>query len=612
MLACQHHEPRTHETAHRRAPPMSDVPARLERLRDQMRRHGVDAWWAPTGDPHLSEYVAAPWRTRDWLSGFRGSAGTLVVTHEHAALWVDPRYHMRADTETAGTPITVFKVGIAGTPDVADWLARTLPPGATLGLDPATASVAAVSELEARLPPPRLALRPLPHLIDAVWSDRPAIQAAPITPHPIEYAGESAASKLDRLRAAARSAGATHVLVTALDEVAWLLNLRGADVPMSPVALAYGLVHEASVDLIVHEDRVSDALRRALPTEVRVLPYDGVEGRLRSLPAEATVWIDPDRTNLLLHRALHGTRTHLGPSPVQRMKALKNAVELRGAATAYRKDGLALTRLLHWLATTEPERHTEVSVAAKLEAFRSALPDYRGPSFGTIVGFGPNAAVGHYAADPDAPQRLGRDGVLLVDCGAQFPEGTTDTTRTIALGPPTVEQVRAYTTVLKGLIALSVTTFPEGTTGRQLDAIARAPLWARGWECRHGIGHGIGSYLYVHEGPQRFAKTNDVALEAGMTTTCEPGVYFEGAFGVRLENVLATVPTPATDFGRFLGFETLTLCPFDRDLIDATLLTDAERAWVDAYHLRVRDALSPDLDATAAAWLAERTRPLPR
>jgi Xaa-Pro aminopeptidase len=589
---------------------VDDPNARLDRLRDELRRHGVDAWLAPTGDPHASAYVGARWRTRDWLSGFRGSAGTLVVTHAEAGLWVDPRYHQRADRETEGSAIRVFKIGREETPDVPTWLQVVLPRGATLGMDPSTATVASAQELETRLGGGGITVRGVSGVIDAVWPDRPRSDPAPIVPHPLAYAGERARDKLVRVRARMAEAGAEAILVTALDEIAWLLNLRGGDVPMSPVALAFCLVQESAVRLFVHEGRVTRALTRALPKEVAVRPYAAVADDLRALPDDTALWIDPAKTNLDLHAAVRHTRLVLAPSPIEGMKARKNAVEFKGAAAAHLKDGLALTRLLHWLATTEPHEHTEVSVAEALEALRLERPEYRGPAFGTIVGFGPNSAVGHYAADPNAPQPLGRDALLLIDCGGQYFDGTTDTTRTIVLGRATEAQMHAYTTVLRGLIALSRASFPKGTTGQQLDAVARHPLWGEGWECRHGIGHGIGSYLHVHEGPQRFDKSNRVALEPGMLLSCEPGVYFEGAFGVRLENTLATVASATTAFGPFYGFATLTLCPFDRDLIAPELLTPAEHTWLDGYHDRVREALVPHLAPEVARWLEERTRPL--
>jgi Xaa-Pro aminopeptidase len=622
MLESQHHENHrgslcvARAKACRPTPPralqrMSAVVQRLTRLRRLMRTHAVDAWLAPTGDPHLSEYVAERWRVRDWLSGFRGSAGTLVVTPDEACLWVDPRYHMRADTETAGTPITVFRLGTEGTPDHPTWLQSALAPGATLGLDPQTLSLAALHELEARLEPKGVAIRAVTGLIDAAWTDRPAAEPAPIVPHGLEFAGESASAKLERLRAHLTALGATTMLITALDEVAWLLNLRGADVPMSPVALAYCLVHQESALLFVHEACVTPELREHLPGEVATLPYESLATHLRALPADTPLLIDPERTTVDLHAALRHARLVHAPSPVQRLKARKNPIELAGAASAHLRDGLALTRLLHWLATTEPDAHTEVSVAARLEDLRRDLPGYRGPSFGTIVGVGPNSAVGHYASDPTAPEPLARDAIVLIDCGGHYLGGTTDTTRTIVLGRATDAQRHAYTTVIKSLIALSTTTFPKGTTGQQLDAVARTHLWAHGWECRHGIGHGIGSYLHVHEGPQRFSTTNAVALEPGMVSSCEPGVYFEGAFGVRLENTIVTAPSTTSAFGPFYAFETLTLCPFDRDLIDPELLTLDERTWLDAYHRTVREALEPHLGPDERRWLEGRTRPLP-
>jgi len=589
---------------------MTAARSRLSRLREAMRRHGVDAWLAPTGDPHLSEYVSARWRTRAWLSGFHGSAGTLVVTQDEACLWVDPRYHMRAERETAGTPIAVFKLGVENVPDLTAWLQRALEPGSTLGLDPATSSVAAVRELEGHLSPGGVTIHGVHDLIDEVWIDRPRLEPAAIVAHPVELAGEHASAKLGRLRARLGEIPATDFLITALDEVAWLLNLRGDDVPMSPVALAFCLVREASVLLFVHEELVARASRDGLPSEVEILPYDSIGAYLRAMPADATLLIDPDRTSIELHDAVRHTRLVLASSPIQGMKARKNAVELAGAASAHRKDGLALTRLLHWLSTTEPTGHTEISVADKLEELRRDLPAYRGPAFGAIVGCGPNSAVGHYASDPDAPQRLDHDAVLLIDCGGQYADGTTDTTRTIVLGRAREEQIRTYTTVLKSLIELSSATFPKGTTGQRLDALARHHLWANGWECRHGIGHGVGSFLHVHEGPQRFDQTNVIPIEPGMVTSCEPGVYFEGKFGVRLENVIVAAPAPRSAFGEYHRFETVTLCPFDRDLIDTEMLTRKECSWLNAYHLQVREALSPHLEHEENRWLEWHTRPL--
>jgi Xaa-Pro aminopeptidase len=400
------------------------------------------------------------------------------------------------------------------------------------------------------------------------------------------------------------------MLVSALDEVAWLLNLRGADVPMNPVALAYALVGPEAVRLFVHVEGVADELRATLPGDVVLEPYAGVAAALRALPPGTTLLVDPDRTTAHLADAAGEARLVLAPSPVAAMKARKHAVELRGAAEAYLHDGVAFTRLLHWLDTTDVGRETERSVAEKLASFREGLPHYRGPGFETIVGYGSNSSVGHHKVDRDHPRPLAPTSVVLIDAGAQFLTGTTDTTRTVALGPVTAAQRRTYTTVLKSLIQTSTARFPEGTAGRRLDAIARSALWADGYECRHGIGHGIGSYLHVHEGPQRINTVSEVALELGHVTTCEPGVYFEGEYGVRLENVVVTVPAGSGPFGGFLGFETLTLCPFDARLIDVERLTGAEIAWLDAYHARVRERLGARLPEAARRWLEDRAAPL--
>lgn len=589
---------------------MSHPTPRLDELRRSLQGHGVDAWIAGTGDPHGSEYLSPRWRSRAWLSGFDGSAGTLVVTAREAGLWVDPRYHQRGEAATAGTPIALFKEGNPGTPDVAGWLGAVLPAGAAVGFDPEAVTQSTLQDLERRLAPAGLRATPVAGLVDAVWADRPVDAPAPVLAHPPAFAGEAAADKLRRLRARLDELGAAAMLVTALDEVAWLLNLRGADVPMNPVALAYALVERDAVRLFVHVDRVTEELRAALPSDVALEPYGDVAAAVRALPAGTALLVDPDRTSVLLADAARHVRLVLAPSPVSVLKARRNEVERRGAIQAYRHDGVALTRLLHWLDTTDVAHETERSVAEKLATFREGLPHYRGPGFATIVGYGSNAAMGHHKIDPERPRPLAPASVVLIDAGAQFLTGTTDTTRTVAVGPVTAEQRRTYTTVLKSLIRVSTTRFPPGTSGRQLDAIARSVLWAEGFECRHGIGHGIGSYLHVHEGPQRMNKASDVPIEPWYVTTCEPGVYFEGEFGVRLENVLLTVPSGTSAFGDFLAFETLTRCPFDARLIDVARLAPDEVAWVDAYHARVREALDPHLPDDARRWLAVRTAPL--
>ena len=589
---------------------MPNATARLDRLRRSMKSHGVDAWIATTGDAHLSEYLAPRWRTRAYLSGFGGSAGTLVVTSDRAGLWADSRYHMRADAETAGTSIEVFKDGNPGVPSREAWLPTVLPSGSVLGFDPESVSAQQVAGLNKSLASFRITLKPCLGLIDEVWTDRPADAPAPIVDHPLQYSGESTASKLGRLRQRLAELGASSMLVTALDETAWLLNLRGGDVPLNPVALAYTVVGPEGVDLYVHPDKVTAELESALPAEVDIRPYADVATGLRELPAGTTLLLDPAKTNALLYEATSHLERVESPSPVDAMKARKNDVEISGAMAAYLQDGVSITRLLHWLATTDVSRETELSVSDKLEYFRAGLPEYRGPSFETIVGYGPNSSVGHYKLNRENPQPLAPDSLLLIDFGCQFPYGTTDTTRTVTLGNPTVEHRRTYTTVLKSLIMLSCAHFPVGTPGKRLDALGRFHIWANGWECRHGIGHGIGSYLHVHEGPQRINKINEVEFEVGHVNSNEPGVYFEGVFGVRLENVITTVSAGSGVFGEFLKFDTLTLCPFDRDLIDVSLLTAQEIEWLDSYHRRVLEELGPLLPGDVREWLVKRTAAL--
>ncbi|MCC6310710.1 MAG: aminopeptidase P family N-terminal domain-containing protein [Trueperaceae bacterium] len=587
----------------------SPVGERLDRLRSALATRGIDAWLATTGDAHLSEYIGERWRTRAWLSGFRGSAGRLVVTQDVAGLWVDSRYHQRADADTQGTPITVFKEGRPGTPELAAWLATNLPAGSVIGFDPETLSMEAFAEYQARLSPAGLEPRPAHGLIDEVWLDRPEEATSPLFTHPPEYAGETAESKLARLRTCIAAAGADVALLTTLDEIAWLLNVRGNDVPLNPVALAFCLVGMDSVRLYVHMHRVDEALGAALPAEVELSDYGTIAEGLAGLPVTTALLLDPGKVSVALGHAARHVRLVPHPSPVAHLKAVKNPTELAGAAAAHLQDGIALTRLLHWLSECDLAAESEAGVARKLEEFRAGLPEYRGPSFETIVAFGPHSSEGHYRTDAGDRQPLG-DGLLLIDCGSHFPYGTTDTTRTVALGDPTAEQRRTYTLVLKSVIGLSSARFPKGTVGKQLNALARAPLWRAGLDCPHGIGHGVGSYLHVHEGPQRIHPRNEEPFGPGMVNSCEPAVYFEGRFGVRLENVIVTSPDEANAFGEFYRFETLTLCPFDPALIETGMLTSDETEWLNEYHARVERSLSPHLTEPERAWLREKTAPL--
>jgi len=601
------------------------VAERLAALRAFMAAQGVDAIVVPSSDPHGSEYVAAHWQTRAWLSGFTGSAGTLVVARDRAALWTDARYLLRATEALAGSGIELRVAPAPWAPGIAAWLAAPEAEGgggadrrpagaAAVGFDSAVSADADIAELERALAGSGATVRPVADPAAALRSERPPLPGAPLERFDDAVAGETRTAKLTRIRARMAGAGADVHLVSALDDIAWTLNVRGGDVAFNRVALAYLLLTATEAQLCIDPAKVDAELRRELEGDgVTLRPYDGVFDAVAALPPGATVMLDPTRTSRRLLDAVPRACALLRATSIPTLlKAIKNETELAGLREAYARDGAAFVTLLHTLATRRAdERWTEITVAERLEAIRARDAAYQGPSFSTIVGYRANSAVGHYEPRPETTPDLGADGILLIDAGAHDRGGTTDITRTVTLARPSAEQRLVYTTVLKALIRLSTATFPEGTTGMKLDALAREPIWRRGWDCRHGIGHGIGHALNVHEGPQRFSPDNAVGFLPGMTTTCEPGVYFAGGFGVRLENVLATVAHAETAFGRFCAFETLTLCPFDRELIDVALLEADERAWVDAYHERVDAALAPALDAEVRAWLRAATRALP-
>jgi len=609
------------------------VPERLAALRAWLAVRGVDAFVVPSGDPHGSEYVAPHWQTRAWLSGFDGSAGTLVVAPDQAALWTDARYLLRATAALEGSGIELRVAPPPWADDVADWLAAALGGCGSVGFDAAVLADADATALEAALARTGdartggartggartggaragVVVRALDDPAAELRTDRPDAPAAPLERFDEAAAGASRAEKLARVRARMRDAGVDAHLVSALDDVAWTLNVRGRDVAYQRVALAYLLIDAERAHLCIDGAKVDAALRAELEADgVALHAYADVVDLVGALPAAATLLLDPARCGRRLVDALpRAARLRRGPSIPTELKAIKSEAEQAGLRSAHLRDGAAFATLLHALEDRPTDaRWTEVTTAERLEAIRRRDAAYDGPSFSTIVGYRANSAVGHYQPRPEATPLLEDDGILLIDAGGHARDGTTDLTRTVSLGRPSAEERRVYTTVLRSLIRLSTATFPAGTVGMKLDAIAREPLWRQGWECRHGIGHGIGHALNVHEGPQRFSPDNAVGFHPGMTTTCEPGVYFAGRFGVRLENVLLTVDAGGGPFGRFCAFETLTLCPFDRTLIEVDRLDAEERAWVDAYHARVDAALAPALDADVRAWLDRATRPL--
>ncbi|MBK8482096.1 MAG: aminopeptidase P family protein [Proteobacteria bacterium] len=587
---------------------------RLAALRALMRARGLEAYLVPSADPHQSEYVPACWQRRRWLTGFSGSAGDVVVTLKQAGLWTDGRYHEQAEQELGGSSVELWRQGQPGVPTLHQWLAKTLRPGQTLGADARVLAKRASDELATALGSAgaRLALR-AGHLVDALWRDQPARPASPVVHHPLRFTGEPVPQKLLRLRARLRERRATAHVLGALDAIAWLFNLRATDVAHTPVAVAWAIVGERQAWLFCDPARLAVSAQRALSGAVELAPYDDFAPALRALASRRErVWIDPARASVWTLSKLRGCELVAERSPVALLQARKNPTELAGARQAQLRDGLALVRLLSWLGRVVGHRVvTELDVAETLARLRATSVYYRGESFAAIVAYAAHGSIVHYGATPASNATLAPRGLLLLDSGGQYLDGTTDVTRTVLLGGrATALQREHYTRVLKGHIALASCAFPRGTAGRQLEALARQALWQVGLDYAHGTGHGVGSFLSVHEGPQSLsARCSGVALEPGQLLSIEPGYYKPGHYGIRLENLVEVVEDPAGRPG-FLAFQPLTLCPFDRRLIAPALLERAERRWLDGYHRGVRRALAPQLVPTDRAWLRAATAPL--
>lgn len=602
------------------------IAQRIDALREELRRENLFAFIFPSTDPHQSEYTADHWKGREWISGFNGSAGTAVVTLHSAALWTDSRYFIAAAQQLEGTEFQLMRERIDGTPTIAEWLGQECGPGAEVALDGMCSSASAVKELIDELRKQGgITLRTNFDVLQRIWTDRPAIPTAPIVPQPLEYAGEDVASKLMRIRQALRQVHADGMLMASLDDIAWTLNLRGSDVHCNPVFVSYLLISTRSATLFVDEAKLTPAARQHLQQYgIATASYDAVKDGLRHYP-DYNILADPDEvSDTLMHAIKSGKNGQLSPlnsqflnlishpSPVPAMKAVKTEAEQQGFRQAMIRDGVALVRFLRWLKPAiAAGGQTEMSIDRKLTALRAEQPLYQSSSFDTIAAYQAHGAIVHYEATPDTDAPLRPEGLLLLDSGAQYIDGTTDITRTIALGPVTDRQRHIYTLVLKGHIQLQLLRFPDGASGTQLDAIARSPLWHEGLNFLHGTGHGVGAYLNVHEGPHQIRmEYRPAPLHAGMTVTDEPGIYIEGQFGVRIENVLLTQPWRETDFGRFLQFETLTLCPIDTAPLDISLLTPEELRWLNDYHQLVYDRLAPHLDAPDRDWLCSATAPI--
>ncbi len=596
---------------------MSVHAERIDRLRAAMAARCCAAYIVPGTDPHQSEYVPAAWQRRQWLSGFSGSRGDLVVTETRAVLWTDSRYYIQAESEIEGSGIELLRIGMPGTPNMHEWLASALSAGETVGADPTLLSVDEARDLENVLAPAGIGVKWIAdNLVDGLWSDRPPPPSAPASPHPLQLAGESAAEKLARLRRAMDGARVGAAAVTALDSIAWLFNLRGGDIEFNPLLIAYALVTADSASLFVDRTKVSRELALSLAGVVDLQPYERFFPALAEAAASASpVWVDPAASHAVAQTVRAAGRLHLGRLPLALMKAVKNPAEIAGSRRAHLSDGIAAARFLCWLESAVGSgRVTELSAAARLESLRARDPLYRGPSFATISSYGAHGAIVHYRPRPASDAVLERRGLYLVDSGGQYLDATTDVTRTVALGEPTPEMRELFTLALRGLIGVTTAVFPQGTKGIQLDTLGRLALWERGLDYGHGTGHGVGSYLCVHEGPQSISPISGFAapLAEGMVVSVEPGYYREGAFGVRTENLALVVEAAGVvgETASFLGFETLTLCPIDLRLLEPRLLEPRERAWLNDYHEQVRARLAPHLEPEVARWLTGATRPV--
>ena len=589
------------------------IKERIARLREELRREHLSAFIFSTSDPHNSEYTADHWKGREWISGFTGSAGVAVVTLKSAALWTDSRYFIQAEEQLRGTEFQLMKLKVEGTPTMAEWLGKELQDAEVkdVGIDGMVNTANSVKGLIRDLRAQGgITLRTNFDPLQRIWQERPAISENPVVLQPLEYAGETTHEKLARIRKALREQHADGMLMTALDDIAWTLNLRGSDVHCSPVFVSYLLISTTEVTLYINKVKLTPDVVSYLQAEgVGVKSYEEVRQGLKDY-FEYNILLDGDTVNYTLYKSVEREIVD-APSPVIRMKAVKNEREIAGFKSAMLKDGIALVKFLKWLKpAVEAGGQTEMSVERKLTALKSEQPLFRGLSFDTIVGYEEHGAIVHYEATPETDAVLQPKGLLLIDSGTQYQDGTTDVTRTIALGPLTEEQMRVYTLVLKGHIDLQLLRFPEGACGTQLDAVARQPLWQAGLNFLHGTGHGVGCYLNCHEGPHQIRmEWVPARLQAGMTVTDEPGVYLEGRFGVRIENTLLVAPYMETEFGKFLQFEPLTLCPIDKTPIVLEMMTPEEIEWLNAYHQHVFDTLSPYLSDEENRWLRRVTAP---
>ncbi|MBT0549067.1 aminopeptidase P family protein [Riemerella anatipestifer] len=586
------------------------VTEKLGVLRSKMKEYNIDAFVVYSADPHMSEYLPEEWQERVWLTGFTGSAGFVVVTGDKAALWTDGRYFVQAPQELAGSGIELMKEGVEGTPNYIDWIASQIPQNGKVAVNALATAHANWVDLENKLEQQHISLVNQP-LLEEIWTDRGVPSKNEVFVHPLKWAGQSVQDKLASIRQKMKGKEASVHIMSSLDDVAWTLNLRGSDVDCNPVFLSYLVIGEAEAVLFVDLEKLNDEAKEQMEVSgVKLMPYESFFGYLAQFKNEK-VLVSPN-ANQAIYNALDGNSFVVAPVPANLMKAVKNSTELEGFRTVMVRDGVAMVKFLYWLKhNVGKEPMTEYSIGKKLRAFRAEGENFVGESFGSIIGYKGNGAIVHYSAKAEGSKEVTNEGSILIDSGGQYLEGTTDITRTLALGEVSQSFIDDCTLALKGMIDLSMTKFPKGTRGFHLDTIARFPLWQRGKDYAHGTGHGVGSFMNVHEGPQNIRKDmNPQELLPGMVCSNEPGFYVENEYGIRHENLVAVKELETTPYGVFYGFETLTLCPFFREVINVKLLTEEEKNWLNTYHKTCEEKLSPYLEGDVKDWFLDLVKPM--
>jgi len=584
---------------------------RVEKLRHLMKENQMDAYIIPSFDAHQSEYVAEHWESREWISGFTGSAGTVVITLEDAGLWTDGRYYIQAEKQLESSGIRLFRMADPGVPFYSEWLADVLKEGSIVGFDGSVFSIDMVEKMEKDLKAKSIVLKMNQDLIGDLWEDRPEIPKGQIITHGVKYAGKSRVEKLNKVREEMKNKEANYYILTSLDDIAWLLNIRGEDVPNNPIAVANVIVAEHKCYLFIDSCKVPPLVKVELEAEgIELKENHEMSIFLGTLTDADTVMLDANKTNISLYNAINSnTKKIESPNITTSLKAIKNEVEIKNLKWCEIKDGLAMVKFIKWLKdSVDKEQITEIAAEERLEDFRREQEGFVGPSFDTIAGYKEHAAMMHYKANKETQFTLKNEGLFLIDSGGQYFDGTTDITRTIVMGDLTEEEKRDYTLVLKGFIALSAVKYLYGTTGGNLDILARQPIWQYGLDYKCGTGHGVGFFLNVHEGPQSIRSNNNVILEKGMIITNEPGIYLEGKHGIRIENMMLVVEDEKTEFGQFMKFEAITYCPIDLAGINMDMLTESEKQWLNNYHQEVYTKLTPYLNEEERVWLREETR----